>query len=356
MPAIRPGYRLRRSRQGVRAFAPRRDAPTTASPTCRRSATIRAISRPLLRARGLEGPAPLVVVLHGCTQDAAVYDHGSGWSRAGRQARLHPALPRAAAGQQSRALLQLVLGQRQPARHGRGGVDREHDRGDEAGARRRSRSGSSSPAFPRAERWPRSCSPPIPSSSRAARSSPASLMAAPRASPRRSTAWAAARAATPRSSAAKVRRASPHKGPWPRVQVWQGSADTIVVAEQRRRDRAAMGASARPRAQAGPEDKVGGYPRRTWLGRRRRAADRAIYDHRHGPRHPARSRHRRRRIGRGGRAYARRRPELHRPDRGLLRNRPRGGGEGARPRPRDRAPANGAHRGPAGRPARACRR
>ena len=29
---------------------------------------------------GLEGPAPLVVVLHGCTQDAAVYDHGSGWS------------------------------------------------------------------------------------------------------------------------------------------------------------------------------------------------------------------------------------------------------------------------------------
>ena len=25
--------------------------------------------------------APLVVVLHGCTQNAAVYDNGSGWSR-----------------------------------------------------------------------------------------------------------------------------------------------------------------------------------------------------------------------------------------------------------------------------------
>ena len=25
--------------------------------------------------------APLVVVLHGCMQDAASYDHGSGWSR-----------------------------------------------------------------------------------------------------------------------------------------------------------------------------------------------------------------------------------------------------------------------------------
>ena len=29
---------------------------------------------------------------------------------------------------------------------------------------------------------------------------------------------------------AKVRRASPHKGPWPRVQIWQGSADHTVVA------------------------------------------------------------------------------------------------------------------------------
>ena len=29
----------------------------------------------------LSSPAALVVVLHGCTQDAASYDHGSGWSR-----------------------------------------------------------------------------------------------------------------------------------------------------------------------------------------------------------------------------------------------------------------------------------
>ena len=31
--------------------------------------------------RGLAPGAPLVVVLHGCTQTAAAYDHGSGWSR-----------------------------------------------------------------------------------------------------------------------------------------------------------------------------------------------------------------------------------------------------------------------------------
>jgi feruloyl esterase len=30
---------------------------------------------------GLEGPVPLVVVLHGCTQNAAGYDRGSGWSQ-----------------------------------------------------------------------------------------------------------------------------------------------------------------------------------------------------------------------------------------------------------------------------------
>src|SRR4030095_1231103 len=28
----------------------------------------------------LKSGAPLVVVLHGCTQSAAIYDHGSGWS------------------------------------------------------------------------------------------------------------------------------------------------------------------------------------------------------------------------------------------------------------------------------------
>src|SRR5690242_10684259 len=39
-----------------------------------------------LRARiylpdGLAADAPLVVVLHGCTQNAAGYDHGAGWSQ-----------------------------------------------------------------------------------------------------------------------------------------------------------------------------------------------------------------------------------------------------------------------------------
>ena len=33
----------------------------------------------------LSGSLPLVVVLHGCAQTAAVYDHGSGWSALGEE-------------------------------------------------------------------------------------------------------------------------------------------------------------------------------------------------------------------------------------------------------------------------------
>jgi poly(hydroxyalkanoate) depolymerase family esterase len=41
--------------------------------------------------------APLVVVLHGCTQDAAVYDHGSGWSALADRHGFRGAVPGAAA-------------------------------------------------------------------------------------------------------------------------------------------------------------------------------------------------------------------------------------------------------------------
>src|SRR4051812_20208574 len=80
MPAIRPGLRLRASRKGRSAFAP----PSALRDRLADLPGVR--DNPgNLRARyyappGLKGPAPLVVVLHGCTQDAAVYDHGSGWS------------------------------------------------------------------------------------------------------------------------------------------------------------------------------------------------------------------------------------------------------------------------------------
>ena len=54
----------------------------------------------------------LVVALHGCTQTAAGYDHGSGWSDIGRRSWLCRAVSRAAARQQSQQLLQLVSSRR----------------------------------------------------------------------------------------------------------------------------------------------------------------------------------------------------------------------------------------------------
>ena len=65
---------------------------------------------------------------------------------------------------------------------------------------------------------------------------------------------------------ASVRRASAHEGPWPRVQVWQGSADRTVVASNAE----SIVLQWTHLHGVGPEpdrsDRVEGYPRRTWLG------------------------------------------------------------------------------------------
>ena len=62
-----------------------------------------------------------------------------------------------------------------------------------------------------------------------------------------------------------VRKASKHKGPWPKVSVWHGSADRTVNPGQRQRDRQAVARRARPAASAdvGRVD-VDGYPREIW--------------------------------------------------------------------------------------------
>ena len=47
-----------------------------------------------------------------------------------------------------------------------------------------------------------------------------------------------------------VRNASKHKGPWPKVSVWHGSADRTVNPGQRQRDRQAVARRARPAVSA----------------------------------------------------------------------------------------------------------
>ncbi len=81
MPAIRPGLRLRRSGKGFSAFAPKKalkDRLSDLPPIKDNPGNLRGRC---YVSKGLKAPAPLVVVLHGCTQDAAVYDQGSGWSK-----------------------------------------------------------------------------------------------------------------------------------------------------------------------------------------------------------------------------------------------------------------------------------
>ncbi|HEY0012455.1 MAG TPA: hypothetical protein VGB79_06330, partial [Allosphingosinicella sp.] len=79
--------------------------------------------------------------------------------------------------------------------------------------------------------------------------------------------WMAGRGRGDAASLARtVRGASGHQGPWPRVQVWHGGADSTVVPANAE----AIVAQWAALHGVGPEpdrtDEVGGFPRRAWLG------------------------------------------------------------------------------------------
>ena len=320
-----------------RAPPPSRPPPRsrTGSPICRRSRDNpgNLLGRCYVPA-DLAGPAPLVVVLHGCTQNAAVYDHGSGWSRLADRHGFLLLFP-----EQQRANNPMLCF------NWFSGDDSQRGMGEAASIRAMIEAMAKAHDVDPARIFVTGLS---------AGGAMASVMLATYPELFAAGAIIAGMAygcasdvagafdcmsgrasADARELGAKVRRASPHKGPWPRVQVWQGSADHDGGAEQCRRDRAAMGRSPRAwrEARPGRPGRRLSAPGLAWRGRQ--GADRAIYDHRHGPRHPARSRHRRGRIGRGRRPYARCRPELHRPHRRLLRHRAgAGGARGTRRAPR----------------------
>jgi poly(hydroxyalkanoate) depolymerase family esterase len=265
MPKIRPGLRLRPSRKGAAAFAP-------AAAGDDRLADLPAIrdNPGNLRGRcyvpaGLAGPAPLVVVLHGCTQNAAVYDHGSGWSRLADRHGFLLLFP-----EQQRANNPMLCF------NWFSGNDSQRGMGEAASIR----------AMIEAMRKTHDVDPGrIFVTGLSAGGAMASVMLATY--PELFAAGAiiagvaygcasdvaeafdcmSGRAsADARALGLKVRRASPHKGPWPRVQVWQGSADATVAPSNA--DAIVLqwahlhGLGARPdRA-----DQVAGYPRRAWLG------------------------------------------------------------------------------------------
>ena len=172
--------------------------------------------------------APLVVVLHGCTQDAALYDQGSGWSRLADRfgfALLYPEQTRAnnfnlcfnwyqpvdvrRGSGEVRSIIAMI--DRLVAEHG---IDRNRVfiTGLSAGGAMAS---AMLAAYP--ERFAAGAIVAgLPAGAAVTLSEALSEMSAP--NPVGDEALGDA-----------VRSASPHRGPWPRISVWHGSADRLVV-------------------------------------------------------------------------------------------------------------------------------
>lgn len=177
---------------------------------------------------GLEPGAPLVVVLHGCTQNAADYDRGSGWSRLAdrhRFALLFPEQQRennahfcfnwfmvgdSQRGMGEPASIAAMVAAMREAH----GIDRDRIfiTGLSAGGAMASVMLATYPEL------------------FAGGAIIAGLPYGCASDVREAFDCMGGRARAPAEELVRnVRRASPHKGPWPRISVWQGSADTTVA-------------------------------------------------------------------------------------------------------------------------------
>ena len=265
MPSIRPGYRIRPSRRGARAFTP---VPEGSD----RLADLPAF-RPNpgnLRGRfyvpeGLKGPAPLVVVLHGCTQNAAVYDHGSGWSTLADRHGFILLFP-----EQQRANNPLLcfnwfsgndsqrgMGEAASIRTMIEAMKKQHDI-DPKKVFVTGLSAGGAMASVMLATYPEVF---------AAGAIIAGVAYGCASGVAEAFDCMGGRAHSDAAElAASVRRASPHKGPWPRVQVWQGSADRTVVASNA--DAIALQWAHLHGLEPKPDrtDRVAGFPRRIWPG------------------------------------------------------------------------------------------
>jgi poly(hydroxyalkanoate) depolymerase family esterase len=264
MPAIRPGLRLRRSGKGFSAFAPKKalkDRLSDLPPIKDNPGNLRGRC---YVSKGLKAPAPLVVVLHGCTQDAAVYDQGSGWSKLADRHGFALLFPE----QQRANNPMLCFNWFSPE-------DTTRDRGEAASIR--AMVDAMAAAYPIDGNR-------IFVTGLSAGGAMASVMLA---TYPELFAAGAILAGLPYGTAdgvgeafdrmggrgqggaaelaAKVRAASPHRGPWPRVQVWQGSADHTVVASNAdaitRQWAALHGLNGEPNW----TEQAAGHTRRDWL-------------------------------------------------------------------------------------------
>src|SRR5688500_15085200 len=265
MPTIRPSLRLRSSRKGRTAFAP------PAAVRDRLSDLAAVADNPgNLRGRcyvpsGAAAGAPLVVVLHGCTQRAAVYDHGSGWSTLADRHGFVLLFP-----EQQRSNNPMLCFNWFSA------DDTTRGKGEAASIRAMIRAMESEHGIDPRRIFVTGLSAGGAMASAMLATYPeifaaGAIIAGVAYGCAADVAGAfdcmGGRAASDsRELAARVRRASPHKGPWPRVQVWQGSADRTVVASNAdaivRQWTELHGLGSSPDR----SDRVEGYPRRAWLG------------------------------------------------------------------------------------------
>jgi poly(hydroxyalkanoate) depolymerase family esterase len=264
MPRIIPRLRLPRAVRGKSRFAPRAATNDRLSDLPDFGANPGNLRARCYVPADLPAGAPLVVVLHGCTQDAAVYDHGSGWSALADRhgsALLYPEQQRA-----NNPMLCFNWFQAEDTARGRGEAASIANMVEAIQARH---------ALDPARTF-------VTGLSAGGAMTMVMLAAYPElfaaGAPIAGVAFGCAdsvsdafqcmagRGSSDAAGLAKsVRRASRHAGPWPRLQVWQGSADTTVVpgnADSIARQWAALhGLPAEPDS----FDEVAGFPRRAWL-------------------------------------------------------------------------------------------
>jgi poly(hydroxyalkanoate) depolymerase family esterase len=209
--------------------------------------------------------AGLVVVLHGCTQDAATYDHGSGWSRLADREGFALLFPE----QRRSNNMNLCFNWYQPGDVTRGQGEVASMRAmiafmvdsyalDPARIFVTGLSAGGAMAAALLASYPEvfaggAIIAGLPVGSGANLSEALASMASP---PSRSA----------RSLGDAVRGESQHRGPWPRISVWHGGADRLVVpgnADASVRQWCEVhGLSRKPDL----IESVNGFPRRVWLG------------------------------------------------------------------------------------------
>lgn len=208
-------------------------------------------------------PSPaLVVVLHGCTQSAATYDLGAGWSALAERYGFVLLLPEQTPASNPKTCFNWFL----PG-------DTTRDRGEALSIRQMIEKTIGAHGIDRKRVF-------VTGLSAGGAMTAAMLAAYPKVfaagaiiaglpyGTARNAQQAYESMFQGRSHTAKtwgdfVRRASPHRGPWPRVSIWHGDADAVVQpmnAESLIRQWTDVhGIDAAP-----AEDKVEGYPRKVW--------------------------------------------------------------------------------------------